>query len=80
PELHAWAARWQRDANPVAGEIENTSGAIDAKERLLSSHLLPGDSVAVEDPCKKSSINMLRYAALRASPVSEDSEGKQTEK
>lgn len=51
PELHAWAARWLRDATPVAGEIDITSGAIDAIERLLCAHLLPGDSVAVEDPC-----------------------------
>ncbi len=37
--------------HPVAGEIDITSGAIDAIERLLCAHLLPGDSVAVEDPC-----------------------------
>ncbi|EAA6272192.1 transcriptional regulator PtsJ [Salmonella enterica] len=80
PELHAWAARWLRDATPVAGEIDITSGAIDAIERLLCAHLLPGDSVAVEDPCFLSSINMLRYAGFSASPVSVDSEGMQPEK
>ncbi|POT59961.1 transcriptional regulator PtsJ [Citrobacter amalonaticus] len=79
PELKHWAARWMQDAIPDAGEIDITSGATDAIERLLSAHLLPGDSVAVEDPCFLSSINMLRYAGLRASPVSVGSEGMQPE-
>jgi DNA-binding transcriptional MocR family regulator len=37
--------------NARQGEIDITSGAIDAIERLLCAHLLPGDSVVVEDPC-----------------------------
>lgn len=52
-----------------------TSGAIDALERLLCALLLPGDSVAVEDPCFLSSINMLRYAGFQPSPVAVDGEG-----
>lgn len=80
PELHAWAMSWLGDAMPDAGEIDITSGAIDAIERLLCAHLLPGDSVAVEDPCFLSSINMLRYAGFSAIPVSVDSEGMQPEK
>lgn len=51
PELKRWATQWMQDAVPAAGEIDITSGAIDAIERLLSAHLLPGDSVVVEDPC-----------------------------
>lgn len=62
---------------PAKGEIDITSGAIDAIERLLCAHLLPGDSVVVEDPCFLSSINMLRYAGFSASPVNVDSEGMQ---
>lgn len=77
PGLKAWATQWMQDALPGAGEIDITSGAIDAIERLLCAHLLPGDSVAVEDPCFLSSINMLRYAGFSASPVSVDSEGMQ---
>lgn len=80
PELHAWALRWLQEAMPGPGEIDITSGALDAIERLLWAHLLPGDSVAVEDPCFLSSINMLRYAGFNASPVSVDSEGMQPEK
>ncbi|MDM3338566.1 MocR-like B6 salvage transcription factor PtsJ [Citrobacter sp. ESY80] len=75
PGLKAWAAQWMQDAMPANGEIDITSGAIDAIERLLCAHLLPGDSVVVEDPCFLSSINMLRYAGFSASPVNVDSEG-----
>ena len=77
PGLKDWATRWMQEALPGTGEIDITSGAIDAIERLLCAHLLPGDSVAVEDPCFLSSINMLRYAGFSASPVSVDDEGMQ---
>ena len=79
PALHAWAKQWMQDAVPDEGEIDITSGAIDAIERLLCAHLLPGDSVAVEDPCFLSSISMLRYAGFSAIPVGVDSEGMQPE-
>ncbi|MBA8064656.1 transcriptional regulator PtsJ [Citrobacter freundii] len=77
PGLKTWATQWMQDVLPGPGEIDITSGAIDAIERLLCAHLLPGDSVAVEDPCFLSSINMLRYAGYSTSPVSVDSEGMQ---
>lgn len=77
PGLKTWATQWMQDALPGPGEIDITSGAIDAIERLLCAHLLPGDCVAVEDPCFLSSINMLRYAGYSASPISVDSEGMQ---
>ncbi|MFQ0833669.1 transcriptional regulator PtsJ [Citrobacter gillenii] len=77
PGLKTWATQWMQDVLPGPGEIDITSGAIDAIERLLCAHLLPGDSVAVEDPCFLSSINMLRYAGYSASPISVDSKGMQ---
>lgn len=77
PDLKAWAAQWMQEAVPGKGEIDITSGAIDAIERLLCAHLLPGDSVVVEDPCFLSSINMLRYAGFSANPVNVDHEGMQ---
>lgn len=73
--LSQWALAWMQETMPAAGEIDLTSGAIDAIERLLCAHLLPGDSVAVEDPCFLSSISMLRYSGFTASPVSIDPEG-----
>ncbi|HEY4467157.1 MAG TPA: transcriptional regulator PtsJ [Klebsiella sp.] len=75
PGLKHWATQWMQSTLPDTGEITITSGAIDAIERLLNAHLLPGDSVAVEDPCFLSSINMLRYAGFSASPVGVDNEG-----
>lgn len=77
PDLKAWATQWMQEAVPGKGEIDITSGAIDAIERLLCAHLLPGDSVVVEDPCFLSSINMLRYAGFSANPVNVDHEGMQ---
>ena len=75
PQLQRWANAWMQEAMPAPGEIDLSSGAIDAIERLLCAHLLPGDSVAVEDPCFLSSISMLRYSGFTASPVGMDSEG-----
>lgn len=73
--LSQWARGWMQETMPTAGEIDLTSGAIDAIERLLCAHLLPGDSVAVEDPCFLSSISMLRYSGFTASPVAIDQQG-----
>lgn len=73
--LSAWAANWMADDHPADGEINLASGAVDAVERLLCAHLLPGDSVAVEDPCFLSSINMLRYAGFSPAPVAVDHDG-----
>lgn len=75
PALYGWAQEWMQDAMPTAGDIDLTNGAVDAIERLLCAHLLPGDSVVVEDPCFLSSISILRYSGFNASPVEIDSEG-----
>ena len=77
PRLAAWAHAWMSKDSGVDAEISLASGAIDALERLLCALLLPGDSVAIEDPCFLSSINMLRYAGFTPSPVPVDAEGMQ---
>ena len=77
PRLAAWAHAWMSKDSGVDAEINLASGAIDALERLLCALLLPGDSVAIEDPCFLSSINMLRYAGFTPSPVPVDAEGMQ---
>lgn len=77
PRLAAWAHAWMSKDSGVDAEINLASGAIDALERLLCALLLPGDSVAIEDPCFLSSINMLRYAVFTPSPVPVDAEGMQ---
>ena len=48
---------------------------MDAIERLLVSHPVPGDKVAVENPCFLSSINTLRSAGMAAIGVAMDDEG-----
>ncbi|HCQ8418469.1 TPA: transcriptional regulator PtsJ [Klebsiella oxytoca] len=77
PRLATWAHAWMSKDSGVDAEINLASGAIDALERLLCALLLPGDSVAIEDPCFLSSINMLRYAGFTPSPVPVDAEGMQ---
>jgi len=77
PRLAAWAHAWMSKDSGVDAEINLASGAIDALERLLCALLRPGDSVAIEDPCFLSSINMLRYAGFTPSPVPVDAEGMQ---
>lgn len=79
PELRRWAQRWMHEDLQRDAEINLTSGAIDALERLLCALLLPGDGVVVEDPCFLSSINMLRYTGFNACPVAVDEQGMQPE-
>lgn len=75
PALYDWAREWMQEAMPGVGDIDLTNGAVDAIERLLCAHLLPGDRVVVEDPCFLSSISMLRYSGFNACPVAVDGEG-----
>ncbi len=77
PRLAVWASSWIGKDLARKAEINLASGAVDALERLLCALLLPGDSVAIEDPCFLSSINMLRYAGFKPSPVPVDGEGMQ---
>ncbi|WP_142502364.1 transcriptional regulator PtsJ [Klebsiella sp. 2680] len=77
PQLAAWARNWMNNDLGIDAAINLTNGAIDAFERLLCALLLPGDSVAIEDPCFLSSINMLRYTGFHPSPVPVDSKGMQ---
>ena len=46
PALYGWAQEWMQDAMPTAGDIDLTNGAVDAIERLLCAHLLPGYSLS----------------------------------
>lgn len=54
-------------------------GAVDAIERLLAAYLVPGDRVAVEEPCFLGSLNTLRGAGLEALPVALDAHGMRPE-
>jgi len=75
--LEDYARAWFAPDCPAPFDVDLTHGAVDAIERLLGSHLVAGDKVAVENPCFLSSINLLRIAGLQAVGVPVDAEGMQ---
>jgi DNA-binding transcriptional MocR family regulator len=77
PELvDAARPRLAADGVPVDdAAITVTNGALDAIERLLITHLRPGDQVAVEDPGWANLLDLLAVLGLTAVPVAVDDEG-----
>ena len=77
PELiEAARPRLLAEGVPVAdAAITVTSGTLDAIERLLTTHLRPGDAVAVEDPGWAALLDLLAALGLRPVPVPVDAEG-----
>ncbi|MFJ7152910.1 aminotransferase class I/II-fold pyridoxal phosphate-dependent enzyme [Streptomyces sp. NPDC100445] len=72
----ARVARAELDADGVpAGPTAVTSGSLDAVERLLSAHLVPGDTVAVEDPGWGGLLDLVPALGLRVAPVGVDDDG-----
>ncbi|KAB1140475.1 aminotransferase class I/II-fold pyridoxal phosphate-dependent enzyme [Streptomyces luteolifulvus] len=75
PEL-ARRARGGMDADGVPdGPLAVASGSLDAIERVLTAHLKPGDTVAVEDPGWGSLLDLVPALGLRTAPVGVDDEG-----
>lgn len=75
PEL-ARIARARLDADGVpAGPLAVASGSLDAIERVLTAHLKPADTVAVEDPGWGSLLDLIPALGLRTVPVAVDDEG-----
>ncbi len=69
-------ARAALDADGVpAGPVGLTSGSLDAMDRVLTAHLRPGDTVAVEDPGWGSVLDLVSALGLRAVPVAVDDDG-----
>ncbi|MFC4487677.1 transcriptional regulator PtsJ [Tepidiphilus baoligensis] len=79
PDLEHLARRWFGSDCRDHDVLSLTHGAVDAIERLLTAYLVPGDKVAVEDPCFLGSLNTLRCAGLEAIPVAIDGQGMQPE-
>jgi len=77
PELmDAARPRLAGDGVPVDdAAITVTSGTLDAVERLLTTHLRPGDAVAVEDPGWADLFDLIAALGLRAVPVAVDGNG-----
>ncbi|MFJ2832279.1 aminotransferase class I/II-fold pyridoxal phosphate-dependent enzyme [Streptomyces sp. NPDC087263] len=75
PEL-VRLARAELDADAVPdGPVVVTSGSLDAIERVLVTHLKPGDAVAVEDPGWGSLLDLVPALGLRVVPMGVDDEG-----
>jgi len=75
PEMEVLARQALTGDCPEQFEVNLTSGAVDAIERLLTAYLVAGDKVAVEDPCFIGSVNTLRIAGLQAVGVPVDTQG-----
>jgi DNA-binding transcriptional MocR family regulator len=68
------AASFRRDGIP--GEhLVVLSGALDGTERVLATHLRPGDRVALEDPGFNNVIDLVAALGLEAVPVRIDERG-----
>ncbi|MBU9833589.1 transcriptional regulator PtsJ [Rahnella sp. L72c] len=76
-EMETLGRRWMDADVPGSYQLNLTSGAVDAVERLLNCYLIAGDRVAVEDPCFLSSISTLMHNRLQAAGVPVDEEGMQ---
>ncbi|MET0424783.1 MAG: aminotransferase class I/II-fold pyridoxal phosphate-dependent enzyme [Actinoplanes sp.] len=81
PELiEAARPRLAADGVPMAdATITVTAGTLDAIERLLTTHLRPGDAVAVEDPGWSALLDLLAALGLRPVPFALDEQGPEPE-
>jgi DNA-binding transcriptional MocR family regulator len=79
PALLAEARRWfSRDGVP-ADHLAVVSGAADGVERILLTHLVAGDAIALEDPTYPPYRELARALGLRVVPVPIDERGAQPE-
>jgi DNA-binding transcriptional MocR family regulator len=60
-----------------ASALSLASGTLDGLERVLQSHLRPGDRVGVEDPAFPRVLDLLQALNLTAVPIAIDDEGPQ---
>ena len=68
--------RLAADGVPVAdAAVTVTAGSLDAIERLLTTHLRPGDAVAVEDPGWANLLDLVAALGFTVVPVAVDDEG-----
>ena len=75
PELIRLASKdLGRDGIPVA-HLAVMGGALDGIERVLQSHLRPGDTVAVEDPGYTAVLDLIGALGLVPRPVALDDSG-----
>lgn len=74
PALEAAAAHVFADVGRD-GRLTVAHGAVDAVERILASHLVRGDLVALEHPCFLASVGTVRLNGYRTAAVAVDDQG-----
>jgi DNA-binding transcriptional MocR family regulator len=79
PELIASFRREFEHDGLDATALTLANGAMDAVERVLAVHLLPGDTVAVEDPGHPPVHDLVAAMGLRRVPITVDELGPQPE-
>ncbi|MEU9167621.1 aminotransferase class I/II-fold pyridoxal phosphate-dependent enzyme [Streptomyces sp. NPDC048420] len=79
PELARLARKALHADGVPDGPLALASGSLDVIERVLTAHLKPGDTVAVEDPGWGSLLDLVPALGLRTAPVGVDDEGPRPE-
>jgi DNA-binding transcriptional MocR family regulator len=75
PELLDLARHELGDHGIPTDDIAIVSGGLDGIERVLEAHLLPGDRVAIEDPCYTGVLDLVRALGLSPRAVAVDTFG-----
>lgn len=75
PELVEAGIEWLGGQGLVVDRLSVTSGALDAIERILASHLRPGDAVAVERPGWSAVTDLVAALGMRTVGVAIDEAG-----
>jgi DNA-binding transcriptional MocR family regulator len=75
PELDDAARAWLGGQGVVPGRLAVTSGALDAIERILVTHLRAGDAVAVERPGWSAVNDVVRALGMRPVEIDTDDRG-----
>ncbi|MBS1881416.1 MAG: aminotransferase class I/II-fold pyridoxal phosphate-dependent enzyme [Actinobacteria bacterium] len=75
PQLADLARRELAKQGIRTDDITVVSGGLDGIERVLGAHLLPGDRIAIEDPCYTGVLDLVRALGLSPRPVTVDTFG-----